>query len=54
MSTRRSAMRFRGSLRRVRRIRFRDNWSRDMWLVVALVIVVLLVLFPWFVTHQLQ
>jgi len=44
---------FRGSRRRLRRIRFRDNWTRDMWLLLAFVVLVALVLLPWLVRHPL-
>ena len=37
--------RFRGSPRRLRRLRFRDNWTPEMWFVlVGLVVVAVLVL----------
>ena len=40
----RPAMVFRGSRRRLRRIRVRDNWSREMvWLGIWIVIVLCLV-----------
>ena len=29
------ALRFRGSRRRVRSIRIRNHWSREMWIVLA-------------------
>jgi hypothetical protein len=40
-------MRFRGSRRRIGRIRFRENWSRDMWLLLAFILLALFVLIQW-------
>ena len=53
MPSRRSTLTFRGSRRRLRRIRFRDNWTKEMWLLVAFVLALLLLLFPWFVHHPI-
>ncbi len=35
------AIRFRGSRRRVREIRIRNHWSREMWIVLAWGVVLL-------------
>ena len=54
MTSRRSSVTYRGSRRRLRRIRFRENWTRDMWLLVAFVVLTILVLFPWLVKHPIN
>jgi hypothetical protein len=54
MTSRRSSVTYRGSRRRLRRIRFRENWTRDMWLLVAVVVLTILVLFPWLVRHPIN
>jgi len=54
MAYRRSTFTHRGSRRRLRRIRFRENWTRDMWLLVAFVVLAMLVLFPWLVRHPIN
>jgi hypothetical protein len=35
----------------VRRIRFRDNWAVELWILVAVILFVLFVLVPWLVQH---
>jgi hypothetical protein len=42
---------YRGSRKRVRRIRFRDNWAVELWLLVAVILFVLFVVVPWLVQH---
>jgi hypothetical protein len=42
---------YRGSRKRVRRIRFRDNWAVELWILVAVILFVLFVLVPWLVQH---
>jgi hypothetical protein len=46
-------MAYRGSRRRVRQIRMRDNWTPGMWLVVGVVAVALFGLMPWLIRHPL-
>lgn len=43
------AIRFRGSRRRVRGIRLRNHWSREMWLLLAWAVLLLL-----FVTYLIN
>ena len=43
---------FRGSRRRLRRIRFRDNWSREMWIVIVVIVLTLLFVVPKLIRHQ--
>jgi hypothetical protein len=38
---------WRGSRKRLRRIKFRENTSVEFWIFVALVIVMLAVIMPW-------
>jgi hypothetical protein len=35
----------------VRRIRFRDNWAVELWILVAVLLFVLFVVVPWLVRH---
>jgi hypothetical protein len=42
---------FRGSRKRLRRIRARDNWSVEFVIFIIFMLFVLLVLVPWMVTH---
>jgi hypothetical protein len=35
------------------RITFRDNWSVEFWILVALVLAALLIVVPWMIRHQL-
>jgi hypothetical protein len=42
---------YRGSRKRVRRIRFRDNWAVELWILVAVLLFVLFVVVPWLVRH---
>jgi hypothetical protein len=48
----RPGLTFRGSRRRLRQLRFRDNWSREMWFLVVVMGLALLVLVPWLIIHQ--
>ena len=43
---------FRGSNKRIRRIRIRGNGSWEMWLLLAWVAFVLLVVIPWMIHHS--
>ena len=55
MASRRSSLTDRGSRRRLRRIRFRENWTRDMWLLVAFVgHSRYWCCFPWLVKHPIN
>jgi hypothetical protein len=47
----RSGKVYRGSRRRVRRIRFRGNWAVELWILVAVILFVLFVVVPWLVQH---
>jgi hypothetical protein len=42
---------YRGSSKRVRRIRLRGIWSAEFWVWMVLVVFFLLVVIPWIVTH---
>jgi len=42
---------YRGSRRRVRRIRFRGNWSLEIVLFIIWILFALFVLVPWIVRH---
>jgi hypothetical protein len=42
---------YRGSRKRVRRIRFRDNWPVELWILVAVILFMLFVVVPWLVQH---
>lgn len=42
---------YRGSRKRVRRIRFRDNWAVELWILVAVILFTLCVVVPWLVRH---
>jgi hypothetical protein len=42
---------FRGSNKRVRRIRMRGNDSRQLWLLILWVAFLLLVVIPWMIRH---
>jgi len=46
---------YRGSRKRVRRIKVRDNWHWpvELWFVVAVVLFTLFVVVPWLVRHPL-
>jgi hypothetical protein len=35
----------------VRRIRFRDNWAVELWILVAVILFTLCVVVPWLVRH---
>jgi hypothetical protein len=47
----RPAKTYRGSVRRLRRIRFRDNGAWELWLLLAWVAFLLLVLLPRMIRH---
>ena len=40
---------YRGSRKRVRRIRMRGNWAVELWILVAVILFVLFVVVPWLV-----
>jgi hypothetical protein len=42
---------YRASKQRIRRIRMRPNWSGEMWLLVAWMLLLLFVIIPWLVRH---
>jgi hypothetical protein len=44
----------RGSPRRVRKIRFRGNWSTEIVIFILSMLLVLTVLIPWIVRHPLD
>ena len=44
-------MRYRGSPKRVGRIRLQGNGSRELWLLAAWVVFLLLVVLPWMIGH---
>jgi hypothetical protein len=44
---------YRGSRKRLKRIRFAENTSVDFWVFVALMIFLLCVVLPWLVNHPL-
>jgi hypothetical protein len=49
---RRGAQRgYRGSRKRVHRIRMQDNWSVEFWLFVVFVLLALLVVVPWLIRN---
>jgi hypothetical protein len=35
----------------VRRIRFRNNWAVELWILVAVILFTLFVVVPWLVRH---
>ena len=47
----RPALHYRGSRRRVRRIHFRGNWSKTMWLFAAWLAILLFVIVPYMLRH---
>jgi hypothetical protein len=47
-----SARIYRGSKKRVARIRMRDNMSVGMWCFVVFMVLLILVGVPWMVTHH--
>ena len=47
----RPGLHYRGSRRRVRRIHFRGNWSKGMWLFVAWLTILLFVVVPYLLRH---
>ena len=49
----RSSKAYRGSKRRIRRIRLRGNGSAGMWLVLGVVVIALFGLMPWLMRHPL-
>jgi hypothetical protein len=51
-SGRRQPKVFRGSARRIRRIRMRGNNSLQFWLLVAWFAFLILVVIPWMIRHS--
>jgi hypothetical protein len=43
--------RYRGSRKRVHRIRMQGNWSVEFWLFVIFVLLALFILVPWLIRH---
>jgi len=43
--------RYRGSRHRLKRIRLRGNFARELWLLVAWVAFLLFVVMPWMMRH---
>ena len=43
---------YRGSRRRVRRIKMRDNNSRTLWVLILWVAFLLIVVVPWMIRHS--
>ena len=41
----------RGSRKRIRAIRFRDNWSVEVWVFLAVMLFAALVGVPWLIRH---
>src|SRR6266550_4621019 len=48
----RPAKSYRGSRRRVKRLKSRGNFSFEMWVLAAWVIFLLLVVLPWMIRHS--
>jgi hypothetical protein len=44
---------YRGSRKRLKRIRILEDTSVDFWLLVILMLFMLLVVLPWLITHPL-
>jgi hypothetical protein len=42
---------YRGSRKRVRRIRMQGNWSVELWLFVIFVLLALFIAVPWLIRH---
>ena len=51
MSVKRPSKPFRGSKRRVRKIRMQGNWSLGLWVLVMVVLLALFVGVPWLMRH---
>jgi hypothetical protein len=47
----RSGKAYRGSRKRVRRLRLRGNWSVELWIFLAVMLFTLFVVVPWIVRH---
>lgn len=47
----RPAKTFRGSKHRLRKIRFRGNWSIEIWVLLAIILTALLVGVAWLIRH---
>jgi len=42
---------YRGSRKRIRRIRVQDHWSVELWLFVIFVLLALFIVVPWLIRH---
>jgi hypothetical protein len=42
---------YRGSRKRIRRIRMQDHWSVELWLFVIFVLLALFIVVPWLIRH---
>jgi hypothetical protein len=42
---------YRGSRKRLRRLRFSGNWSVELWIFLAVMLFTLFVVVPWIVRH---
>ena len=38
----------------MRRITMRGNWSTELWILIAFVLVLLFVILPWFAAHSAE
>jgi hypothetical protein len=47
----RSAKVYRGSRKRLRRLRLSGNWSVELWIFLAVMLFTLFVVVPWIVRH---
>jgi len=45
---------FRGSRKRVARIKWRGNSSPELWLFLILIVVLLVVVIPWMMNHSAE
>jgi hypothetical protein len=44
---------YRGSRKRLRRIKMKGKWSIEMWVLVIAALIILFVVVPWLVTHPI-
>jgi hypothetical protein len=42
---------YRGSKRRLQNIKFRGNWSAELWVLVVAILFTILILVPWLIRH---
>jgi hypothetical protein len=50
--SRRPPLTFRGSRRRLKRIKIRGNSSLELWLLVGWVVFLVLIVLPWMLRHS--